>query len=330
MKTFAFLGSIAVLLLTSIGCQQPAGTQPARQSLFDLNRNAFARNNFGNYGSNPLQIQTNTPQEYQQYSNLATQINQLNQRLAAFDSDNQQLHTEVAGLKQKLQLANDLNQQMKQQLQDNANQFQQVQMQKAYAEQQIAALRNQGGQGNFPQQPMQPGQMPARQTQFNGGQPTQFAGTATLRANNSLTNRLNEIQIPGGQARMDGDVIRIEFPSDRLFTPGTYQIQPNQTPLLQNLVGTIRQSFPRQIIGIEAHWDGTPLQPPGTTDHQLTATQALSVFNNLERLGLPGKQMFTMGMGSNRPRHQNGMLGGISPNRRVEIVIYPESYDSRN
>ena len=124
-----------------------------------------------------------------------------------------------------------------------------------------------------------------------------------------------------------GDVIRVEFPTDTMFVPGTYQIQPAQTPLLQNLVTTIRESFPRQIIGIEAHWDKTPLNPPGTTDHQLTATQALAVFNNMIRLGLSPDQLFTMAMGSNRPRHPQGTRGSISPNRRVEIVIYPETFD---
>ena len=138
---------------------------------------------------------------------------------------------------------------------------------------------------------------------------------------------LNNINIQGGQARMDGDVIRIEFPSDTMFVPGTYQIQPAQAPVLQSLVRTIRQDFPRQIIGIEAHWDGTPLNPPGTTDHQLTATQALAVFNNLLRLGLPSDQIFTMAMGSNRPRHPRSNQNGISPNRRIEIVVYPERYD---
>ncbi len=323
MKIFVVTSLLAILLMVSSGCQQPAGTQSARPNPFNFGGNSYAQNGFGNFAAN--RIQARTPEEYQQYSNLANQINQLNSRLGSFDSDNQQLHTEVAGLKQKLQLANDLNRQLKQQLADSSGLFQQLQTQKAQAEQQVANLQSQLSRATISQPSIQ-----TQQAQFNGQNPTQFAGTATIRANNSLMGRLGDIQIPGGQARMDGDVIRIEFPTDRLFTPGTYQIQANQAPLLQNLVGTIRQSFPRQIIGIEAHWDGTPLQPSGTTDHQLTATQALSVFNNLKQLGLPGRQMFTMGMGSNRPRHSQNNFGGISPNRRVEIVIYPETYDSAN
>ena len=127
---------------------------------------------------------------------------------------------------------------------------------------------------------------------------------------------------------MDGDVIRVEFPSDVVFTPGTYQIRPDQMNTLRNIATTIRQYFPSQIIGVEAHWDGTQLNPPTTTHHQLTATQSLAVFNQLIQYGLPADQLFTMALGSNRPRHpQSNLGGGVSPNRRIEIVIYPESFN---
>ncbi len=331
---------MALLITPVAGCQQPVSNQGPRQALFDFRRPSPFGGGQSQLASNsqPTQIQTRTPQEYQAYSNLSTQINDLNQRVGAFDIDNQQLHTEIAGLKQKLQLANEYNLQLKQQLSDNASRFQQFQLEKSATEQQLAAsqlkLQQFGGQTNlqstqFAQQQQQfQNQQREQFAQFGGAAPTRLAGTATVRANNSLMNRLNQIQIPGGQARMDGDVIRIEFPSDQIFVPGTYQIQPAQAPLFQNLVTTIRQSFPRQIIGVEAHWDNTPLAPAGTTHHQLTATQALAIFDNLVRLGLAPDQLFTMAMGSNRPRHPQGTRGGISPNRRIEIVIYPETYDS--
>jgi flagellar motor protein MotB len=268
----------------------------------------------------------------QQFSNNTRELQNLNQRLGAFDSDNQLLNTEVAALQQKLQLANQYNQTLKEQLAGTSSQVQQGFSERQNAAQQIANLQSQLSRAN---QNLQVAQQQSQRSagqlaSFNGGAgaPTGFGnGGATIRANNSLLRQLSAIQIPGGEARMDGDVIRIEFPSDRMFVPGSYQIQPSQRPLLQNIVGTIRQSFPRQIIGIEAHWDNTPLNPPTTTHHQLTATQALAVFDNLVSLGLPSNQLFTMAMASNRPRHQQGTVGGISPNRRVEIVIYPEFYD---
>ncbi len=341
----------------NVGCRQPVGTQ-ARRPLFDFsgssgsqaqvanNQNAAA-NQGGGFGSmfgfgknNPyaasdrktVQIQTNSPEQYEQYSQMAREIDSLNGRVSAFDSDNQQLQTEIAGLKQKLQVANDYNSQIRQQLADNAAQFQQIQFEKQSAEQQLANAQLQIQQINQNQQQLV-GQLQNQvQGRFEyantgGGTPSQLIGAATLRANNSLMQKLSNIQISGGQARMDGDVIRIEFPSDRLFTLGSYEVHSSQRATLQQLATTIGQYFPHQIIGIEAHWDGTPLNPPTTTHQQLTATQALSIFNALSQMGLPEKQMFTMGMGSNRPRHPQGVSGGISPNRRIEVVIYPETFD---
>ena len=296
-------------------------------------------------------IPTNSPQQYQQLSQMANQVNALNQRASAFDSDNQLLNTEVAGLKQKLELANQYNQTLKEQLADTSGRIQQSEIErnkavaqaeeiKLLAQQQARQFQQQQQpnvtQGQFAQVSSQPWQRQgdaerrndrfASSDSFNGQGRDQFA-SATIRANNSLMRRLNDIDIPGGEARMDGDVIRIEFPSDRMFVSGSYQIAPSQRPVLSDIVSTIRRSFPRQIIGVEAHWDNTPLNPPGTTDHQLTATQSLAVFEELIRLGLPERQLFTMALASNRPRHSGGSFGGVSPNRRIELVIYPETYD---
>ena len=297
----------------------------------------------GNLGG---QLNPNALAQNQQLSQLSNEVGTLNQRLSATDSDNQLLNTEVAGLRQKLELANQYNQTLKEQLADTSGRIQQTELEKQQALAQTQEFRQRlqetaantngssnrngfGGQfaqASVPTQPENRFERFASRDSADGRGEVQFA-SATIRANNSLMRRLSEIKIPGGDARMDGDVIRIEFPSDRLFVPGTYQVTPAQRPLLSEVVATVRRSFPRQIIGVEAHWDNTPLNPPGTTDHQLTATQSLAVFEELMRLGLPRRQLFTMGMASNRPRHSQGTSGGVSPNRRIELVIYPETYD---
>ncbi len=290
----------------------------------------------GDYDSNGLA-------QNQQLNQMAEEVGTLTQRLNATDSDNQLLNTEVAGLRQKLELANQYNQTLKEQLADTSGRIQQTELEKQQALAQTEMLRQrlqetsagntigsgfseQFAKASAPVQPQSGFDRFANRDNADGRGQVQFA-SATIRANNSLMRRLSEINIPGGDARMDGDVIRIEFPTDRLFVPGTYQVTPAQRPLLSEVVATVQRSFPRQILGVEAHWDNTPLNPPGTTDHQLTATQSLAVFEELIRLGLPRRQMFTMGMASNRPRHSQELVGGISPNRRIELVIYPETYD---
>ena len=290
-------------------------------------------------------INSNSPEQFQQLSQLGNQVNDLSTRLNATDSDNQLLNTEVAGLRQKLELANQYNQTLKEQLADTSGRIQQSELERQQAIAQSRVLQQQMQTaarspaansspqfGSLPANPFSQASTNAGNDRFassnsaNGNGQAQFA-SATIRANNSLMRRLSEIRIPGGEARMDGDVIRIEFPSDRMFVPGTYQIAPAQRPVLSDIVSTIRRSFPQQIVGVEAHWDNTPLNPPGTTAHQLTATQSLAVFEELIRLGLPQRQLFTMAMASNRPRHSTGTVGGINPNRRVELVIYPETWD---
>ncbi len=300
---------IAMLILLSAigGCRQPVANPPSQQGLFGLGGNPYANSGANNIPN--LDIQMGTPEQNAVNASLSSQINNMNQRMGAFDSDNQQLHSELASLKQRLQLSMDYNQQLKQQLADTAGQFQQLQVAKMSTDQRLAASQFQLQQ--------------VSQNQSKSA-PTQLAGTATIRANNSLMQKLQQIQIPGGDVRMDGDVIRIEFPSNVLFVQGSYQIQASQVATLQNLIAIIRRDFPKQIIGIEAHWDGTPLSPPGTTDHQLTATQALAILTELKRLGLPERQMFSMSQGSNRARHPANAPG--SPNRRIEIVIYPEEF----
>lgn len=354
---------VACALILSSGCRQPvANSQSGRPALFDFSRSRIFGNgnDTGTYsnqydssryanrtqqsylGNQPVGNGQISGQVQQQYAQISNEVQRLNQRIGAYDSDNQLLNTEVAALTQKLQLANQYNQTLKDQLSDNSNRIQLSEMEKQAALQQLASAQMQyeqlnrqaqnspnglgrGDTGSFSRG--NSGQSQNRLAGFNGGSaPTQFSG-ATIRANNSLMQRLSQIQIPGGQARMDGDVIRIEFPSDRMFVPGTYQIQPAQLPVLQNIAGTIRNSFAKNIVGIEAHWDGTPLNPSTTTHHQLTATQSLAVFDNLVRLGLPKNQLFTMAMASNRPRHPQGVIGGVNPNRRIELVIYPETYD---
>ena len=300
----------------------------------------YANPNPGNAG---FQQPNLNPQAFSGNQNqLASQLNSLNQRVTAYDTDNQLLNTELASLKQKLQLSESYGQTLKQQLADSARQIQQFDLERQGSAQQLAAAQQQLQQLQQQNQQAQQQLADARQAEYgqnpnvNGARFAQagFAGgaaaslpAASLRANNTLLQRLNEINIPGGQARLDGDVIRIEFPSDNMFVPGTYQLQPTQLPVLQGIVGSIRQNFPRQIVGIEAHWDGTQLNPATTSHHQLTATQALAVFDRLVAMGVPRNQLFTMAMGSNRPRHSQASSGGISPNRRIELVIYPETFD---
>lgn len=319
--------AFSAVILLGIGCRQSgSGAQFGKAGPFGSGNgvdNSYASNNrqrSSYIGNQPV----NGALANQPNSALAGEMQSLTRRLESFDADNQSLNTEVASLQLKLQTANQYNHALKQQLSDTSSRIRQSDLDRQNAIQQF-----QSSESKY-QQLVKDGaasrDRTSQQVGFGGGTaPTGFSGGATIRANNSLVQQMSGLQIPGSQIRMDGDVIRIEIPTDRLFVPGSYRIQPSQLPLLQNISATIRRNFPRQLIGIEGHWDKTPLNPATTTHHQLTATQALSVFDNLVKLGVPESQLFTTSMASNRPRYPQGVTNGVSANRRIELVIYPET-----
>jgi chemotaxis protein MotB len=151
-------------------------------------------------------------------------------------------------------------------------------------------------------------------------------GGAILKANNSLMDSARLVRIPGAEVRQDGDVLRIELPSDQLFHPGTSQLQPAGLNLLDQAADSLTRAFPRQLIGIEGHTDrGTDTS---ASPHQLTSAQAVAVVDVLTRRNrLPANQLFTVGQGTNHPLASNATTAGRAKNRRIELVVYPETVE---
>jgi len=228
------------------------------------------------------------------------QLQEMNSRLAKTDADNRELHAQIAQLQQQLNLSNEEKRLLRQQMADTAGQLRNVQMAKNEVDNRLNVMRTS----------------------------TQTRSGATVRANNSLADRINAIKTTGVEVRQDGDVVRIDLPTDRLFVQGTYQLQQNGTALLDQVATEIRRNYPRQMIGIEGHTDNVPIAGTVTTHHQIAATQSMTILDYLSRSGyLPERQMFAMAVGSNQPRFSNGDPAGRARNRRIEIVIYPEVFE---
>lgn len=250
------------------------------------NQNPFAKNQLAN---NPNSPQLN--------NSLATTIEQLNQKLSSFDSSNQQLHVDVAQLKKELAVAQDEKGLIKRQLSDTLAKYREL----------LAAKQEVDG----------------RLTAIQASAKTQIG--AEIRANNSLLGKLNQLNLNGIEAVEDGDTIRIYLPSDQLFEQGTYRLKTTGQAMLDQVAGELKRHFPRQIIGIEGHLDAINVGG-GQSLHQISATQALSVFDYYrQNRGIAEKQMFILGHGANRPRFSNVNPQARLGNRRVEIVVYPES-----
>lgn len=156
----------------------------------------------------------------------------------------------------------------------------------------------------------------------------QKRGGATITANSSLTRNLPAMNIPGVEVRQDGDVVRVELPTDRLFNQGTAQLRQDAVSLLDASAAELVRAYPNQIIGIEGHTDNdAPQQGVWFSNHQLSTARATAVFDYLvTRAKMRPQQLFLVGHGGNHPVVSNASTQGKARNRRIELVVYPEQW----
>lgn len=142
----------------------------------------------------------------------------------------------------------------------------------------------------------------------------------------SMEEGLAHLAIPGATARMDGGVVRIELPADKLFEPGTASLLPSGTALLSQAAAEVQRTFTGQFVGIEGHTDTEPLQnATWGSPHQLTLARASAVFEFLTaRTALDKGQVFVVAHGPNHPVVSNATSAGRARNRRIELVVYPD------
>jgi len=230
---------------------------------------------------------------------VQSHVQELERRIAQLDSNNAELHRQLAQAEQARQAAQNQVSVLQQQLGDVAARLKELQVAKQQADQQVQALQ--------------------ASTRLRGG--------ATITANNSLRQSLGMVSIPGLEVRQDGEVIRIEVPSDKLFVPGTAQLQTDGYRILDEVAAAIQRTYPRQRVVVEAHTDDSLAANP-TAAHLLTTAQAQAVFAQLVQRGrLPPRQLSVLAMGDNHPLASNATPAGKAKNRRIEIVVYPDTLD---
>lgn len=229
----------------------------------------------------------------------APEESDLKQRTLQLDSNNEDLHKQLARTQQKVKLLQDEARLLRKQLGETADQLKLMSEQKQQLDQQFKILKTS----------------------------TQRRGGATIRANSTLQKDLPNIPIQGVQVREDGDVIRMEVPVDMMFQVRTATMQTNAIPIIDHMVDVIMRNYPRQMIGIEGHTDSEPIAGGvWRTQHQLAAAQALAVFEVLAtRSQIPSRQMFVLSHGPNHPVVSNATVAGKGRNRRIELVVYPET-----
>lgn len=230
------------------------------------------------------------------------QYDQIRGRATDLDANNRDLHSELArSQKQSKLLEEELNL-LKRRLDESTQQLSMAQ---------------------------QTGQESGRQLQALQVAASKKRGNASIRANRSTTSAVTAMQVPGLDVRQDGDLVRISIPTDQLFQPGTAQLHQGALPYVNQIANALRTHYPQQIIGVEAHTDHGSTSLANTqwrNHHQLTSAQAMAVFEQLTNRGISAHQLFVLGHGGNHPLVSGGTLQGQSMNRRVEIVVYPETH----
>ncbi|MEX2318143.1 MAG: OmpA family protein [Pirellulales bacterium] len=239
---------------------------------------------------------TITPQQQQA---IAQQTQQYQQRAVGLDRDNQELASLLAQSRQQIQLLEEQMRATQGQLRDTTDRLAGVQADND--------------------------QLRSRTTALTASMQTR--SQAEIRANNSLLRNLSIANMPGVSVRQDGDVVRIELPSDQLFNFGTAQFKAGSDTLLRAAVADLVQNYPQQLIGIEGHTDGSPpATPQFPNDQHLAVAQATAVYDMLTRSGgMPAKQLFVVGHGGSHPIVSNATEAGRARNRRIEMVVYPET-----
>jgi len=230
---------------------------------------------------------------------IASQVQDLNRRVGQLDVNNADLHRQLAQAEQARQASQEQVTLLQKQLGEMATRLKDTQIAKAESDKQVSAIQ--------------------ASTRARGG--------ATITANNSVRQSLSAVSIPGLDIRQDGEVIRIEVPSDKLFAPGTAQLQTDGYRILDEVAAAVQRTYQRQRIVVEAHTDDSLGSNP-TASHALTTAQAQAVFQQLVQRGrLPTRQLSVLAMGENHPLASNATPAGKAKNRRIEIVVYPDTID---
>lgn len=234
---------------------------------------------------------------------LGAKLSEAERRLAMLDAQNRELTAQIAQAQQVMQAEREQKKLIQQQLAEAASKYREVAAAKDDVERRASALF-------------------ASQRQVGG---------ASITANSSLRSSLKVTSVNGVDVRQEGTTIRMDIPADKLFVPGSAQLlQPGQF-VLDEVAAAIAKNYPRQLIVIEGHTDNAPALAgsPGAS-HQLASGQAHMVLDYLvSQRRLPANQLSEMSFGAHRPRYSNNTPEAQQKNRRIEIVIYPDTIDGK-
>lgn len=137
------------------------------------------------------------------------------------------------------------------------------------------------------------------------------------------------VSIRGTEVVPDGDLVRIRLESSQLFNSGRSELKADVNATLDSIAQVLKSDYAGRQVGIEGHTDSDPItKSKWKSNHDLSVARSVAVFEALKRRGIPESQLFVAGYGPNHPLAASNSKQSKSQNRRVEIVVYPESAGS--
>jgi chemotaxis protein MotB len=111
-----------------------------------------------------------------------------------------------------------------------------------------------------------------------------------------------------------------------LFDSGKAELRAGAPRVLDKVAQALLQT-PDQPIGVEGHTDDRPIKYSGWADNtELSVARANAVVDYLVTThGIDRSRLIALGYGEERPIAPNDTVAGRQKNRRVEIVILPQS-----
>jgi len=141
---------------------------------------------------------------------------------------------------------------------------------------------------------------------------------------NKLGQEINDKQI---KLQMMEKGLVITVVGDLIFDSGKAKIRPEAVGLLNKVAGILKDNMSQFNIGIEGHTDNVPIQKSGwKSNWELSTARSLSVLHFLvNEEGIAPERLSAIGYGEYRPVDSNETKSGRLQNRRVEIVILPNT-----
>ncbi len=123
----------------------------------------------------------------------------------------------------------------------------------------------------------------------------------------------------GVSVTRDGDIIKLNMPSNITFASGQSSVKPEFYNVL-NSVSLVLKEYNRTIVNVYGHTDS---DGSDAFNQDLSEQRALSVARYLIQQGSDSRRYYVVGYGETRPIASNATAVGKASNRRVEIEITP-------